>query len=219
MVTNVRTSMRKVELVSIVVVCRSYVIPARGLQLLAKYPDKQGDWASWGVREVCYVAAGLQCHSNMLAPCPSTQPYRGMTRATNNEPAAELQAQHKTDTALAIAPDPQDVCDVFLSHAGEQKKAFADCLYQLLVRAGGRGKQQGQSINVFMDQHSLQLGDQPWAVMEEKARTCRIGGAHEHACLLPLGTVHTINRSKGPCAHNDWVCRVSRMHCLADCFA
>jgi hypothetical protein len=50
MVTNVRTSMQKEEVVSIMVVCRSYVIPARGIRLLAKYPDtivvvhKQGDW-------------------------------------------------------------------------------------------------------------------------------------------------------------------------------
>jgi hypothetical protein len=51
--------------------------------------------------------------------------------------------------------------DVFLSHAGEQKKAFVDCLYQILVRAGGMGKQHTECFKVFLDQHELQLGVTP----------------------------------------------------------
>jgi hypothetical protein len=75
------------------------------------------------------------------------------------------------DTKLAN----DGVCDVFLSHAGEQKKYIVDCMYQLLVREGGRGRQRSHRLNVFLDQHSLELGGTAWAVMEEKAATCRIG--------------------------------------------
>jgi hypothetical protein len=67
------------------------------------------------------------------------------------------------------------VCDVFLSHAGEQKKSFVDCVYQLLTHVGGRGWQRSHRINVFLDQHSLKPGNPAWAVMDEKAATCRIG--------------------------------------------
>jgi hypothetical protein len=76
------------------------------------------------------------------------------------------------------------VCHVFLSHAGEQKKSYVDCLHQLLVREGGRGQRRNQCINVFMDQHSLEPGIPAWAVIEENARSCRIGGAHEHGRFL-----------------------------------
>jgi hypothetical protein len=84
--------------------------------------------------------------------------------------------------AEASDRDTKDTCDVFLSHAGEQKKAYVDCLYQILVRMGWRGaaKHQQQCIEVFLDQHELQPGATAWAVIEEKARTCRIGGAHVH---------------------------------------
>jgi hypothetical protein len=72
-------------------------------------------------------------------------------------------------------------CDVFLSHAGEQKKAYVDCLYQILVHVGGRGlaKPRQRCIEVFLDQHGLQPGATAWAVVEEKARNCRIGESHQ----------------------------------------
>jgi hypothetical protein len=71
--------------------------------------------------------------------------------------------------------DANDVCDVFLSHAGEQKKAIVDCVYQILVRLGGSRKRRDQRVTVFLDQHSLQFGVTPWEVMERTAQTCRIG--------------------------------------------
>jgi hypothetical protein len=71
--------------------------------------------------------------------------------------------------------DSNDVCHVFLSHAGEQKKAFVDCMHQLLVREGSRGKRRDQCINVFLDQHSLKAGSSAWSVIKEKAQTCHVG--------------------------------------------
>jgi hypothetical protein len=80
--------------------------------------------------------------------------------------------------------DATGVCHVFLSHAGEQKKSYVDCLHQLLLREGGRGQRRNQCINVFMDQHSLKPGGTAWAVVEENVRNCRIGGAQEHGLVL-----------------------------------
>jgi hypothetical protein len=77
--------------------------------------------------------------------------------------------------------DTSNVCHVFLSHSGEQKSSYVDCLHQLLVREGGRGQRRNQCINVFMDQHSLEPGSTAWAVIEENARNCRIGGACAHS--------------------------------------
>jgi hypothetical protein len=76
-----------------------------------------------------------------------------------------------------ISNASKDVCHVFLSHAGEQKKTFVDCLHQLLVREGRRGTQRNQCINVFLDQHSLEAGNNAWAAIEEKAQTCLVGTA------------------------------------------
>jgi hypothetical protein len=82
------------------------------------------------------------------------------------------------------ARDTAGVCHVFLSHSGEQKKSYVDCLYQLLVREGGRGQRRNQRINVFMDQHSLEPGSTAWAEIEKNARSCLIGGAHKHGRFL-----------------------------------
>jgi hypothetical protein len=74
------------------------------------------------------------------------------------------------------ANDVCDVCDVFLSHAGEQKKGIVDCVYQILVRLGGsRRKRRNQCVKVFLDQHSLPFGVTPWEVMKRTAGECRIG--------------------------------------------
>jgi hypothetical protein len=72
-------------------------------------------------------------------------------------------------------PGGEDLFDVFLSHAGEQKKTFVDCLHQILVRAGGRGEHRTERFNVFLDQHALQFGVAAWEVMQHAARTCRVG--------------------------------------------
>jgi hypothetical protein len=93
-------------------------------------------------------------------------------------------AADELGTAFATL-DTDEVFDVFLSHAGEQKKSYVDCLYQILVRAGGRGKQRTECFKVFLDQHELALGVTPWKVMEHAARTCRIG--------VPFNPVHTLD--------------------------
>jgi hypothetical protein len=76
--------------------------------------------------------------------------------------------------------DANAACDVFLSHAGEQKKGIVDCVYQLLVRLGGSGKRRTQCVKVFLDQHSLQFGVTPWEVIVHTARTCRMGAPFCH---------------------------------------
>jgi hypothetical protein len=94
-------------------------------------------------------------------------------------------ARHLTKGACGTSTrDTNGACHVFLSHAGERKKSFVDCLHQLLVREGGRGQRRKQCINVFMDQHSLEPGMKAWATIEEKAQSCRIGGANEHGRFL-----------------------------------
>jgi hypothetical protein len=87
--------------------------------------------------------------------------------------------------------EAHDVCDVFLSHAGEQKKAIVDCVYEILVRLGGSRNRRNQCVTVFLDQHSLQFGVTPWEVMERTARTCRIGVPFHHGrCLLDSLHLH-----------------------------
>jgi hypothetical protein len=67
--------------------------------------------------------------------------------------------------------------DVFLSHAGEQKLAFVDCLYTLLKN------QLPDDISVFMDEHSLEPADpSPWETIVHAARHTRVGKAL-HTCV------------------------------------
>jgi hypothetical protein len=60
------------------------------------------------------------------------------------------------------------IYDAFLSHAGEEKKEFVDCLNTILKHAGS-------NLNIFMDERSLQPGDDGWDVIELAARTSRVG--------------------------------------------
>ncbi|KAK9811517.1 hypothetical protein WJX72_005148 [[Myrmecia] bisecta] len=55
--------------------------------------------------------------------------------------------------------------DVFISHAGEQKRTFACWLEQDLGRAG---------VKAFLDEHSLHLGDDADSVMEGAVRSSQI---------------------------------------------
>jgi hypothetical protein len=93
-------------------------------------------------------------------------------------------AADELGTAFATL-ETNEVFDVFLSHAGEQKKAYVDCLYQILVRAAGRGKQRTECFKVFLDHHDLPFGVTAWKLMEHAARTCRIG--------VPFDPVHTLD--------------------------
>jgi hypothetical protein len=68
-----------------------------------------------------------------------------------------------------------DVCDVFLSHAGGQTRGLVDCVHRILVRSGGRGTGRNKCVEVFLDEHSLQSGVTPWELSELKALTCCIG--------------------------------------------
>ena len=62
--------------------------------------------------------------------------------------------------------------DVFLSHAGEQKHAFVDLVYEhlRLVRQAS-----GSDFQVFMDDSSLRGGHQAWPKIVKAANQCRIG--------------------------------------------
>jgi hypothetical protein len=59
--------------------------------------------------------------------------------------------------------------DVFLSHAGEKKGDFVDCLNAILKN------NVGARVRVFMDEHSLEAGDHAWGEIEAAARNARIG--------------------------------------------
>ena len=57
--------------------------------------------------------------------------------------------------------------DVFLSHAGEQKKEFVDTVCTLLTEV--------HSIRTFVDEHELQPGDAAWPAMEAALREAAVG--------------------------------------------
>jgi hypothetical protein len=95
---------------------------------------------------------------------------------------------------MKLTLDPKDACDVYLSHAGEQKKTFVDCLFQLLeCSAGVKGKRQ-RLLKVFLDQHSLTIGDRftPWEVMEYEARHCSIGEHVRRLANVVAGVEHAV---------------------------
>jgi hypothetical protein len=58
--------------------------------------------------------------------------------------------------------------DVFLSHAGEQKPVFVDCLHTILTNVGAK-------VSVFMDEHSLEPGDHGWDEIDAAANTAHLG--------------------------------------------
>jgi len=62
---------------------------------------------------------------------------------------------------------PHPTYDVFLSHAGEQKKPIVDAMHTLLRQVPG--------VSVFMDEHSLVPGDEGWDVIVDAARGARVG--------------------------------------------
>ncbi|KAK9803598.1 hypothetical protein WJX72_003575 [[Myrmecia] bisecta] len=73
--------------------------------------------------------------------------------------AAEPQAE--SSLAVQAAAAGIERWDVFISHAGEQKRSFACWLEQDLGRAG---------VKAFLDEHCLHLGDDADSVMEGAVR-------------------------------------------------
>lgn len=57
--------------------------------------------------------------------------------------------------------------DVVLSHAGEQKKDFADVVHMLLTR--------GHHLKCFLDEHNLKYGDWSWPQIEKVLRNVSVG--------------------------------------------
>jgi hypothetical protein len=79
-------------------------------------------------------------------------------------------------------------------HAGEEKRKFVDPIHQILESVGGvKGKRQ-RVLKVFMDQHSLQIGDKkkPWDVMQFEAQHCRIGRRTHHPATLATQLWHVL---------------------------
>ena len=71
--------------------------------------------------------------------------------------------------ALCSAMSPQPQASVFISFAGEQKRAFADYLYQALTEAG---------ISVFLDEADLTPGNsEACKYVAEALEDARIGAA------------------------------------------
>lgn len=60
-----------------------------------------------------------------------------------------------------------DVYDVFLSHAGQQKKGFVDILNTVLLSTPAK-------IKVFLDQHSLNPGHHGWETIVSAANSARV---------------------------------------------
>ena len=61
----------------------------------------------------------------------------------------------------------EEKCDVFLSHAGEQKKDFVDLIYAWLTEV--------HQLKCFLDEHDLRPGDQAWLQMEKSLRLASVG--------------------------------------------
>ena len=57
--------------------------------------------------------------------------------------------------------------DVFIAHAGEQKKEFVDTLRVLL--------RYGHGLNVFVDEWCLRPGDDAPGIMQEQLSTAAVG--------------------------------------------
>ena len=57
--------------------------------------------------------------------------------------------------------------DVFLSHAGEQKKDFVDLMHAWLTEV--------HRLKCFLDEHSLRRGDFSWEQMEKSLRLAAVG--------------------------------------------
>ena len=64
--------------------------------------------------------------------------------------------------------------DVFIAHAGEQKQGFVDVLRVLL--------QQVHRLNVFVDEHSLAVGEHAREQMRDKLATAAVGGCGTIVC-------------------------------------
>ena len=80
-----------------------------------------------------------------------------------------LQATQRGDGAEAKL-------DVFLSHAGEQKKDFVDLIHAWLTEV--------YRLKCFLDEHSLRRGDYAWLQMEKSLRLASVGQTFLHDLLL-----------------------------------
>ena len=56
--------------------------------------------------------------------------------------------------------------DVFLSHAGEQKRCFVDYLREFLDR---------EEVSHFLDEYSLQPGDKAWPTIVQALEGAAVG--------------------------------------------
>lgn len=59
-------------------------------------------------------------------------------------------------------------CDVFLSHAGEQKREHVDCVHTI-------AKYILPGVSVFLDQHSLEFGDDADPEMTKAMNEAAVG--------------------------------------------